>query len=182
MTKDRRECGSKQKRSYVLQEHIHSGTLELAWSYMLYFENAANPFEESQQAHTLVGLGLKAKDAIHIACAVAGECPYFVTTDDETLKRGKAILRCYCYRSGLFCPGDEPMSTDTEVRIRGLRALVEALGTVEAERFITLMLREPFDYTSWQRHLWTDRSVDEISKAAMALQSASPNKGMEPTC
>ncbi len=30
------------------------------------------------------------------------------------------------------------MSTDTEVRIRGLRALVDALGTVEAERFITL--------------------------------------------
>jgi hypothetical protein len=37
------------------------------------------------------------------------------------------------------------MSTDTEVRIRGLRALVDALGTVEAERFITLILREPFD-------------------------------------
>jgi len=45
------------------------------------------------------------------------------------------------------------MNTDTEVRIRGLRALVEALGTVEAERFITLILREPFDYTQWQRHL-----------------------------
>ena len=73
------------------------------------------------------------------------------------------------------------MSTDTEVRIRGLRVLVEALGTVEAERFITLMLREPFDYTQWQRHLWTEKSVDEISQAAMAMQSASPNKGMEPT-
>ena len=73
------------------------------------------------------------------------------------------------------------MSTDTEVRIRGLRALVEALGTVEAERFITLILREPFDYTSWQRQLWADGSVDDISKAAMALRSASPNKGMEPT-
>jgi hypothetical protein len=96
-----------------IQEHIRSGTLELAWSYMLDFENAANPFEERwitisgwrqyalidvaetatilQQAHTLVGLGLKAKDALHIACAVAGECPYFVTTDDEILKRGKAV-------------------------------------------------------------------------------------------
>ena len=73
------------------------------------------------------------------------------------------------------------MSTDTEVRLRGLRALVETLGTVEAERFITLILREPFDYTSWQRHLWADRSVDDISKAAMALRSAPPNKGTEPT-
>jgi hypothetical protein len=73
------------------------------------------------------------------------------------------------------------MSTDTEVRIRGLRALVEALGTVEAERFITLILREPFDYTQWQRQLWADRSVDELSKAAMAMRSTSPNQGMEPT-
>jgi hypothetical protein len=74
------------------------------------------------------------------------------------------------------------MSTDTEVRIRGLRALVEALGTVEAERFITLILREPFDYTKWQRQLWAERSVDEISKAAMAIRSASPNTRPEGDC
>jgi len=73
------------------------------------------------------------------------------------------------------------MSTDTEVRIRGLRALVEALGTVEAERFITLILREPFDYTQWQRQLWADKNVDELSKAAIAIRSATPTKGMEPT-
>ena len=73
------------------------------------------------------------------------------------------------------------MSTDTEVRIRGLRALVEAMGAVEAERFISLILREPFDYTQWQRHLWADQSVDEISKAAMAIRKASPSQGVEPT-
>lgn len=73
------------------------------------------------------------------------------------------------------------MSTDTEVRIRGLRALVDALGTVEAERFIALILREPFDYTKWQRHLWADKGVDELSKAAMEFRRTSPNKGMEPT-
>lgn len=65
------------------------------------------------------------------------------------------------------------MTTDTEVRIRGLRALVEALGAVEAERFIALILREPFDYTKWQRHLWMDKSVEEISRAAMELRNAS---------
>jgi hypothetical protein len=73
------------------------------------------------------------------------------------------------------------MSTDTEVRLRGLRALVEALGTVEAERFITLILREPFDYTQWQRQLWAEKSVDELSQAAMGMRRTSPNKGMEPT-
>ena len=73
------------------------------------------------------------------------------------------------------------MSTDTELRIRGLRALVEALGPVEAERFITLMLREPFDYTSWRRQLWGEKSVDELSKAAMEWRRAAPNQGLEPT-
>ena len=74
------------------------------------------------------------------------------------------------------------MSTDTELRIRGLRALVEALGPVEAERFITLMLREPFDYTSWQRHLWVEKSVDELSEAAMEWRRAAPNTYEAPCC
>jgi hypothetical protein len=73
------------------------------------------------------------------------------------------------------------MSTDTEVRIRGLRALVDALGHVEAERFITLILREPFDYTSWQKELWAEKSVVELSKAAMQWRHAAPNQGVEPT-
>jgi len=74
------------------------------------------------------------------------------------------------------------MKTDTEVRLDGLRALVNALGTVEAERFITLMLREPFDYTTWQRHLWAEKSVNEISKAAMETRTSSRKKKIEPKC
>jgi hypothetical protein len=52
---------------------------------------------------------------------------------------------------------------------------------VEAERIITLMLREPFDYTSWRRQLWVEKSVDELSKAAMECRRAAPNQGLEPT-
>ena len=92
-----------------IQEHIRRGTLELVWSYMLDFKNAANLFEERrtmisswrpyatldveetplilQHANRLAGMGLKAKDALHIACAIAGACSYFVTTDDDILKR-----------------------------------------------------------------------------------------------
>jgi hypothetical protein len=73
------------------------------------------------------------------------------------------------------------MSTDTELRIRGLSALVEAWGPVEAERFIMVMLREPFDYTSWQRQLWVEKSVDELSKAAMEWRRAAPNARHGPT-
>lgn len=59
------------------------------------------------------------------------------------------------------------MRTDTQLRIDGMQVLINTFGTVEAERFITLMLREPFDYTTWQRTLWQDRSVKDISRAAM---------------
>jgi len=64
------------------------------------------------------------------------------------------------------------MRTDTEIRSEGLRALFQALGTVEAERFVALLLREPFDYTAWHRNLWPDKSVEEISAAAMAARRA----------
>jgi len=73
------------------------------------------------------------------------------------------------------------MKTNTEVRVQGLRALVDALGTVEAERFIALVLQEPFDYTSWQQDLWAGQSAQEISHAAMELRRALPNKRMDTT-
>jgi hypothetical protein len=57
--------------------------------------------------------------------------------------------------------------TDTEVRIKGMEALITALGEVHAERFITLMMREPFNYTEWQKSLWDDKTVEEISSMAM---------------
>ena len=62
--------------------------------------------------------------------------------------------------------------TDTELRIEGMNALLKALGAIQAERFITLMIREPFDYTKWQRTLWQDKSVREISQAAMEYRQS----------
>ena len=45
------------------------------------------------------------------------------------------------------------MVTDTEIKIRGIQVLTGYLGKIEAERFIALIQREPFDYTKWQRNL-----------------------------
>lgn len=58
------------------------------------------------------------------------------------------------------------MLTDSEIRSAGVRALVDALGEVSAEKFIALIQREPFDYTEWQRSLWPGKSVEELSAAA----------------
>jgi hypothetical protein len=60
------------------------------------------------------------------------------------------------------------MITDTEIKLQGVEALIMALGEVQAERFISLILREPFDYTAWQQKLWPTQSIEQISQMAMA--------------
>ena len=61
--------------------------------------------------------------------------------------------------------------TDTEVKQKGLGALIDALGEVDAERFITLLNREPFDYTQWQKNIFGNFDVHELSKRAMQARS-----------
>ena len=60
--------------------------------------------------------------------------------------------------------------TDTEVKQKGLGALLDALGEVDAERFIMLLNRDPFDYTIWQRNIFENMDVNQISAKAMALK------------
>lgn len=47
------------------------------------------------------------------------------------------------------------MKTDTEIKVDGTKALLDALGGLQAERFIALIRREPFDYTQWQKDMWS---------------------------
>lgn len=63
------------------------------------------------------------------------------------------------------------MITDTEIRIKGIDTLTKFLGDVEAERFISLIQREPFDYTKWRRNLDEDLPIKEISKRAATLRN-----------
>jgi hypothetical protein len=92
-----------------IQEQIRAGAIELAWSYMIDFENSANPYEERRDtiakwrnlatkdidacpeiiasAETMNRMGFGKKDSIHLACAIAIGCDCFLTTDDGALKR-----------------------------------------------------------------------------------------------
>ena len=96
-----------------IQGQIIAGKLELAWSYILDYENHANPFEERRaaihewrgravidvvenasvlaKAAQLVAAGLASKDALHVACAEFAKCDVFLTTDDELLKKASKI-------------------------------------------------------------------------------------------
>ena len=66
--------------------------------------------------------------------------------------------------------------TDTEIKLQGMEALITALGEVQAEKFIALIMRDPFDYTEWQRKLWADKSVEEISNMGMKHRAKMANK------
>ncbi|MDB4919760.1 hypothetical protein [Mucilaginibacter sp.] len=52
--------------------------------------------------------------------------------------------------------------------------MLEALGEVNAARFITLLNRDPFDYTTWQKNLFGDLNVGEISSKTMDLKEEKP--------
>ncbi len=59
------------------------------------------------------------------------------------------------------------VETDNSIRIAGMKALSEKLGVVDAERFISLISRENFDYTKWrEENLNQNISVRELSKQA----------------
>ena len=58
------------------------------------------------------------------------------------------------------------MRSNTIIRNEGMRALAESLGPVDAERFIVLLRREPFDYTEWRQDLYEGVPLDEFLKKA----------------
>lgn len=62
------------------------------------------------------------------------------------------------------------MQPDTVIRKEGVKILIEHMGLLEAERFIMLMKKEPFDYTAWQENLLEDLSIEEISMRAAELR------------
>jgi predicted nucleic acid-binding protein len=92
-----------------IQELVKNGEIELVWSFVLDYENNANPFEEVkskiaewkrlasidcdysdiivQKAAVYMKLGLRQIDASHIACAVSAEADYFITTDKKILNK-----------------------------------------------------------------------------------------------
>ena len=66
--------------------------------------------------------------------------------------------------------------TDTEIKIKGLEVLTRYMGLVEAEKFVSLIQREPFDYTKWRANLFEGMSGEEISKKAMEYREKMDKK------
>ena len=70
------------------------------------------------------------------------------------------------------------MSTSSiDIMNRGMRCLLEKLGVVEAERFVSTIIRERFDYTTWQREYFDSKSAEEISVEVEKFEGSHPYVG-----
>lgn len=98
-----------------IQHKIKTGELMLVWSYILDFENEANPFEERkreirkwrkiaveeivetqdiiEKGRELQDKGLRPKDCLHVSCAINAKCEYFFTTDQGILNKNTDIKK-----------------------------------------------------------------------------------------
>ena len=56
---------------------------------------------------------------------------------------------------------------DTVLKQSVMKHLIDNFGHVQTERFIALIIKEPFDYTKWQENLYEDLSIEELSRKAM---------------
>jgi len=56
----------------------------------------------------------------------------------------------------------------------GMNCLLERLGVIETELCISQILREPFDYTEWQKEQYADISVHELNRQAVEYAKTHP--------
>ena len=64
-----------------------------------------------------------------------------------------------------------------EVMNRGMECLVENLGIIEAEHFISVIIREKFDYTKWQREHFDKIPAEQLYENAVQYAKEHPYKG-----
>ena len=58
------------------------------------------------------------------------------------------------------------MNSEAEIRMKGMQALIGALGLVDAERFMAAASRDRFNYTEWRRLGLPTLSLRELADEA----------------
>ena len=111
-----------------IQQQMRDGVLEYAWSSVLDFEISKSRFLDRSlqimpwakgaainlqiddairfRAKEFENIGLKAMDALHVACAEAAECDWFFTTDRGILKKARNLTSMRVANPVEFFGGD----------------------------------------------------------------------------
>lgn len=69
------------------------------------------------------------------------------------------------------------MESTAEIMNRGMKCLMDQMGVIEAERFISVIIREKFDYTKWQRDYFDAKTPTAISEEASQYEKEHPFTG-----
>jgi len=98
---------------FSVLQRIKEGEFSLLWSFMIDYENSLNPYnnvrQEIEMASALANetvvpddfiiakarefetIGIRPRDAIHLACALKGEAEYFLTCDNKLIKKSSEL-------------------------------------------------------------------------------------------
>ena len=64
-----------------------------------------------------------------------------------------------------------------EILSRGMKCLVDNMGILEAEHFISTVMREKFDYTKWQKDYFDSFTPEQIHSQAVLYEKEHPYQG-----
>ena len=57
--------------------------------------------------------------------------------------------------------------SSTELLDKGITCLIEKMGVIEAERFISIIIREKSDYTKWRQRYFENTDPDAFHSEAI---------------
>jgi len=66
------------------------------------------------------------------------------------------------------------MASTTVVMEKGINVLLESLGVLDTEQFISTILKEPFDYTEWSRKHYAHVDLREFNRRAVEYDQTNP--------
>ena len=66
------------------------------------------------------------------------------------------------------------MGNSAAIMEKGINVLLENLGVLDTEQFISTLLKEPFDYTEWSRKHYADVNLHEFNMRAVEYDKKNP--------
>ena len=61
-------------------------------------------------------------------------------------------------------------TTDNELSVKCMNVLMNSVGPVDAERFISIVTNTAFDYTDWQKNLFEGETLDTLFEKVKSYQ------------
>ncbi len=71
----------------------------------------------------------------------------------------------------------ESSLSTSELLKNGMKCLTEKLGLINAEKFISIIIKEKFDYTKWQETYFNNIDSEQFDKELLKYSEENPHRG-----